>query len=302
VFYPSAISSNRSSERIVFTDLHFLNGHNTTKPGAGIDKHISMAEHIEVPYFQNSVSLVFAELNYADNADNTYEYQLLGDSEAWKNLGSEQEIVLANLPPGEYTIKVRVRSNTAHLASLGISVLPPLWRTGWAYAAYAILLLITSYLMVRNVHKYRLARRQFEQKIIHWENSLKTTEGKLKGRPQEMLLSLKEVEITSVEEKFLQRAIGIVEENMDDSSFDVDKFMGEMFMSRSQLHRKLKRVSGYSTTGFMRLIRLKRAAQLLKGNAGSVAEIAHKVGFENVSYFSKCFRETFGVSPSQYAA
>lgn len=69
-------------------------------------------------------------------------------------------------------------------------------------------------------------------------------------------LQMSEVPVTSMNQKFVERAIQIVEENMDDSSINVEKFMGEMFMSRSQLHRKLKASTGYSTTKFIRYIRL----------------------------------------------
>ena len=102
-------------------------------------------------------------------------------------------------------------------------------------------------------------------------------------------------------QKFLEGAIKIVEDNIENSDFDVERFADEMYVSRSQLHRKLKSQAGYSTTEFIRLIRLKRAAQLLAGDVGTVSEIAYKVGFENVGYFSKCFREAFGKTPSQYS-
>jgi AraC-like DNA-binding protein len=106
--------------------------------------------------------------------------------------------------------------------------------------------------------------------------------------------------LKSTNQKFLERAIKIVEENIEDSNFDVEKFASEMYFSRSQLHRKLKTLTGYSTTEFIRMIRLKRAAQLLIGNTGTISEIAYKVGFDNIGYFSKCFKETFGKTPSQY--
>ncbi|MEM7039319.1 MAG: helix-turn-helix transcriptional regulator [Bacteroidota bacterium] len=73
-------------------------------------------------------------------------------------------------------------------------------------------------------------------------------------------------------------------------------------MSRVQLHRKLKALSGQTTTEFIRTIRLKRAAQLLEQNFGTVAEVAYAVGFGNLSYFSKCFKAQFGVSPSEFGA
>jgi len=68
-----------------------------------------------------------------------------------------------------------------------------------------------------------------------------------------------------------------------------------------QLHRKLKALSGQSTTEFLRSQRLKLAANLLKSKNSTVSEIAYKVGFNNVSYFSSCFKKEFGCSATEYA-
>ncbi|MFQ5630694.1 MAG: helix-turn-helix transcriptional regulator, partial [bacterium] len=71
-------------------------------------------------------------------------------------------------------------------------------------------------------------------------------------------------------------------------------------MSRSQLHRKLQALTGQSTHEFIRAYRLKRAAQLLQHNTGTVSEICYDVGFNSLSHFAKAFREMFGKSPSKY--
>jgi len=113
-------------------------------------------------------------------------------------------------------------------------------------------------------------------------------------------LEPKDIAITSADEKFLNRAIGIIEEKMGDFEFDAQTLQQEMTLSRSQLFRKLKALTDQSITEFIRAIRLKRGAKLLEQKFGNVAEVTYEVGFNNLSYFAKCFKELFGVSPSEY--
>ncbi len=94
----------------------------------------------------------------------------------------------------------------------------------------------------------------------------------------------------------------VVEENIGNSEFGPDAFAREVGMSRMQLHRKLTALTGKATTDFIRTMRLKRAAQLLEARAGNVSEIAYQVGFDNLPYFSKCFKEQFGMTASEYQA
>jgi signal transduction histidine kinase/CheY-like chemotaxis protein/AraC-like DNA-binding protein len=117
---------------------------------------------------------------------------------------------------------------------------------------------------------------------------------------KEILLEPKEIAVTSADEKFLYRIANIIEKHISDYNFSVDTFANEAGMSRMQLHRKLNAVTGQSAGDFIRNYRLKRAAKLLQGQYGNIAEVAYDVGFNNPSYFSDCFKKLFGALPSEY--
>jgi len=112
------------------------------------------------------------------------------------------------------------------------------------------------------------------------------------------------VSVTPEEEKFYEEARAVVEAHIGDSAFDVGMFVSEMgsaLQNESQLRRKLKAATGFTPGKFIRHMRLERAAQLLEQDEGLyVYEVASAVGYSDVDYFSRRFREHFGVPPSQY--
>ena len=87
---------------------------------------------------------------------------------------------------------------------------------------------------------------------------------------------------------------------MSDEKLGVEALAEEIGLSRVQLYRKITALTGISVNDFIRKLRLQKAAQLLSQNAGSIADVAYEVGFSNPSYFSKCFKDHFGVIPSNY--
>ena len=116
---------------------------------------------------------------------------------------------------------------------------------------------------------------------------------------RELHLGPKKLEVSSLDEQFLERVMQTIETFMGDPEFSMAKFGQEVGLSRMQLHRKLKALTGESPGDFLRTMRLRRAKQLLESGAGNVSEIAYEVGFNNLSYFSKCFREQFGMAPNE---
>jgi signal transduction histidine kinase/FixJ family two-component response regulator len=109
-----------------------------------------------------------------------------------------------------------------------------------------------------------------------------------------------ELAVKSVDENFLERVRKVIEKNISDCDFDVNSFCPEIGMSRMQLSRKLKALVNQTPGELIRNLRLQRASQLIRQNYGNVAEVAYEVGFNNLSYFAKCFRDKFGILPSEY--
>ncbi len=106
--------------------------------------------------------------------------------------------------------------------------------------------------------------------------------------------------ILSMDDQFLLKAENVMELNISNSEFNVELFAQEMAMSRVQLHRKLRALLNQSASEFIRTIRLNRAANLLQNKSANVSEICYDVGFNNHAYFTSCFREKFGKTPSEY--
>lgn len=106
---------------------------------------------------------------------------------------------------------------------------------------------------------------------------------------------------TSIDEKLMQRIMACMERNMDNPEFSVEELSSEVGMHRMNLYRKLQSIAGMTPSEFIRTMRLKRAAQILRENSGlSVSEVSDMVGFNTTKYFTRYFREMFGMTPSQY--
>ncbi|GJM28005.1 MAG: hybrid sensor histidine kinase/response regulator [Cyclobacteriaceae bacterium] len=110
-----------------------------------------------------------------------------------------------------------------------------------------------------------------------------------------------DISVKSVDERFIKRALEILEIHRTDTEFDSDKYAREMGMSRSQLHRKLKALTNQSIGVFIRLYRLNYARTLIEQNFGDIAQVSYECGFSSPSYFTECFKKEFGLLPSKVA-
>lgn len=117
---------------------------------------------------------------------------------------------------------------------------------------------------------------------------------------QQVEITPADVTITPVDEEFMKRAFDMVEKNLGNPDFSVEDLSRELFMSRVALYKKILSVTGKTPIEFIRIMRMKRAAQLLQKGQQTVAEVAYEVGYNNPKIFTKYFKEQFGIIPSKY--
>ncbi|MBF4488068.1 hybrid sensor histidine kinase/response regulator transcription factor [Flavobacterium sp. CSZ] len=121
---------------------------------------------------------------------------------------------------------------------------------------------------------------------------------------RKMFSNKKEVQVNAltdnpIDQEFLKRAFECVLDNLSNSDYTVEKFSEDMNMDRTGLYRKLMALTDHSPTNFIRSLRLKKAAELLLDKKLTIADVSDQVGFNSISYFTKCFHDTFGKTPSQ---
>ena len=131
------------------------------------------------------------------------------------------------------------------------------------------------------------------RKLIELSRYKQATQATIDPTPSDIV-------ITSLDEKLIEKAVKYVEDNISRSDLSVEELSRELGMSRVHLYKKLLQITGKSPIEFIRVIRLKRAAQLLRESQLHVSEVAYEVGFNNPKYFSRYFKEEFGVLPSVY--
>lgn len=113
-------------------------------------------------------------------------------------------------------------------------------------------------------------------------------------------ISPSQITVTSLDEGLIRKAVEAIERNITDGEFGVEQLGSEIGLSKTHLNRKLQAIVGMTPLQFIRSVRLKRAAQLLRDSQYNVSEIAYMAGFNTLKYFNKHFREEFNMSPTQY--
>ncbi len=183
--------------------------------------------------------------------------------------------------------RIQILNNEKQLQALWKNILIGL-------AIFLILLSIGLFKLQQ--YRHRKNREMLNLEIDYLTQQHKETEDKYKAT----LVTESTEQLESHDQKLLKQAIFIVEDNIADPFFGVEKMASEMNMSRASLHRKLKSITGFPPSELIRSIRLRKAAKLILNKVDSVSQIAILVGFNDYSHFSKSFKKHFGVSPTSY--
>ncbi len=132
------------------------------------------------------------------------------------------------------------------------------------------------------------------------ENLMSTRQALKQKYSGELFLQPRNIVLNSPDDRFLQKAIDVIENNISNPDFDVDSFAVEMGVSRIQMYRKFQALTKMTVKEFIWKIRLKRAAQMLVQQKMNISEVAYAVGFAYVSHFRKSFKQEFNMSASDY--
>lgn len=260
---------------------------------------------VRLPYRSN-VSFDFVALSYTSPQANRYAYKMEGIDEDWNYTSDAHTASYAQLPPGNYLFRVRGSNNDGFWnpeeTTLSVRILPPWWRTIWAYLIYIVILSFGFVL------SHRIYRRREVQKIREQQLLAELAREREAHRTQEMFINQitygactpQGDAMSHVDEQLMSQLISKVRDNLADANYNVEALAAAMNMSRSSLHRKIKSLTDLSSLDFIRVIRLKRAAELLQEGELRINEICDRVGFQSPSYFAKVFQKQFGVTPTEF--
>ncbi len=134
------------------------------------------------------------------------------------------------------------------------------------------------------------------------KNVIETKTKVLRHYKKNVILEPEVEQLSSLDDKFLKKAVEAVENNLDDTTFDVDKFSQVIGLSSNQAYRKIKALTGQTAKEFIRNQRLKTAASLFLQKRRSISEVIYMVGFSSPSYFTRCFKEYYNCTPKEYIA
>lgn len=141
---------------------------------------------------------------------------------------------------------------------------------------------------------------ELKELLIRVKNLLESRKILKEKFSKDVYVKPENIAVNQLDKEFLDKAFQVAEKNIDKPEFDSEEFAKEMYLSRSQFHRKLQAVTGQAPGEFMRIFRLKKAAKLLLENNFSVTQIAYEVGFNSPSHFTKAFKQMFNCLPSEY--
>lgn len=259
------------------------------------------------------VEFFFSDFDYADQFSGNFLYRL-GNEGAWYPIRrNDRSLVLNNLSPGTYDLYIRhvetAESEVNQLAPLvHFRVRPPWYKTLQAQLIFLLLILILFWCILTFIRQHRhqlLEHRHRASQLLlarKKENELKSSneylENQLRARMRE---ELGDSEDMNSDDRFLSDITSIIQDHLDDAELNVQRLSQLSNVSTKQLYRRVKQLTGMTTVAYIRDLRLKRAAILLADQKYTVSEVMYRVGFTCPSYFARCFFDTYGKSPSEFA-
>jgi AraC-like DNA-binding protein/ligand-binding sensor domain-containing protein len=257
---------------------------------------------------ERSFTLHFAALDYKSAERISYAFRLMGDSQRdtiqWNYIGRNRSVTLLDLEPGEYLLEVRSTNADGewldNQRQLTIIVKPTFWESTIGQLLVVLLLVA---ILAAIAYTYLYIRRIKRQQHETLEKYLALIEANKEQTSITHHLSPNTLRPSSTTQELdptLQRVMQFIEDNISNSDASVGDMASAAATSRSGLQRKLKQAMGITPQDLLREARIKRACQLLRQTDKNVSEVAYACGFSDPKYFSRSFKQSTGMSPTEY--
>lgn len=263
----------------------------------GTSKYAETPEKIILDNNDHNIEIEFSTLNHRFAYKTRYAYRLIGVDKDWIYTGDGHNSAFYNsLQKGTYTFQVKATDEnglwSSHITELKVTRQPAFYETWYAYTIYALIILGVFLYSIR----YYLRRVKVKNEEL-WADSKEMMRMRDYLDERE---SLPETESVHLDKILLDKALNAVNENISESDFDVNALAASMNMSRSTLTRKLKTITGQTPLEFIRGIKMNKACKMLIEKDRNIGEIATYLGYYDRKYFTSCFKDVYGMTPSEY--
>jgi AraC-like DNA-binding protein len=226
-----------------------------------------------------------------------------GDEVPWNPIGHNHSVTLSALQPGTYELWLRSTNadgiSVNNLRRVVIMVQPAFWESVWGrllivFIVAAVLGIIAYTLLY--IRRIKHKQRETLQAYL----ALMEKNDDVKCQSPEALPACQEHQASVADDPVIKRVMAFIEQNMSNSDAGVGDMAEAAATSRSGLQRKLKKAMGITPQDLLREARIKHACRLLRETDKTVAEVSYACGFTDPKYFSRCFKQSTGMSPSDF--
>jgi AraC-like DNA-binding protein len=285
---------------LVFTELHIRG----RQPFLGV----CAKDTITLDTDERAFSISFAALDFTDNSGINYRSRINGG--AWSNASGERTLTFHDMRPGTYTLEVQSTDRygrwVANNRTLIIVVKPYWYETLWATLLGCLLIIIIITGVVYTIFYVRDLRRQRHELLNKYMALLAQADDRDHNIAEQGTKSIDSLpsNLSDSDRRFLERVRTYINANISNSDANIDNMAMEAATSRSNLNRKLRSLVGITATQLLIDARMQRAQTLLRNAQGSektnISDIAYRCGYSDPRYFSRCFKQRYGVSPSEF--
>ena len=282
-------ASSNASPRMVLTSVSIQ--------GSSSDFAIEMADTVVLRSDERSLTVRFAAIDYSAAERICYAFRQSTD-EPWHYIGHDRSATLLDLNPGTYLLEIRSTNADGewqdNIRQLTIIVTPTFWESTLGHLLLLLIIMCTIAAIAYTLLYIKRIKRQQRETLEKYLALIEVREDREAKEAKEIK------EVREVIDPILERVMQFIDENISDSDISVGDLAAAAAVSRSGLQRKLKQTMGITPQDLLREARIKRACQLLRTSDKTVAEVAYACGFSDPKYFSKCFKQSTGKTPSEY--